>query len=56
MKISTERLLRQFESMRLAASHGFIIDVRKLEDYRRELIRRGVNVDLERQKIIVRTK
>lgn len=54
--MTTQDLLRIYQSMGEAILRGVVVDLRKLEDYRRELIRRGVNVDLERQKIIVRTK
>jgi hypothetical protein len=55
-KINTQDLIRRFESMGLAMLHGAIIDIRKLEDYRRELVRRGINLEKEKQKRLVRLK
>lgn len=52
--MTTQDLLRLYQSMGEAILKGIVVDARKLEDYRRELIRRGVNVELERQKIIKR--
>ena len=56
MKISNEDLIRRYESMGLAMLHGAKIDVRKFTDYKRELVRRNINLEKEKQKKLVRVK